>query len=188
MIFRLSNLCILWIYVVRFSQSTIAPKSSFQTSNYMIKNVFRDLSVATLTTIFYPGRTNAESIPVDADKYIKPLFSIPPGIFTYPKSFLGEWKVQYSYQGSSFYDKIPFENLARDINVPGFRKYSVVMVPDIGKDFTTTWSFVQANNGDITEDRTFNLKSTMESTFLESSCKVEEVEYDPPNRCSIRYK
>lgn len=129
---------------------------------------------------------------IDNTEYKKPLFNLPPTELEFPKTFLGEWDANYVYESAEFTDKVLFTDLQRDVNVAGFRKYSVVYMPDIGKDVSTILRFVDTeNNGRVTEDISFNLKSLIERQISDSKCIVKKVVYNPTmnaNRIGINYE
>jgi hypothetical protein len=118
------------------------------------------------------------------------MFNIPPTEILYPTSLEGKWTADFRLLGATFTDKIPLQQLGADVNVAGFRKYSVAFLPDLGSDFSTTISFQKDSRGKILEDRAGNLRRLIEASMKRSSCIVDAVEYEPSsnsNRCTIKY-
>ena len=78
---------------------------------------------------------------------------------------LGTWQVTANFQGYKFSDKIPREQLVRDITIPGFQKLSLALVPDVGKSpVSYQLRFVrEPRTGQVIEDRAFNLTSIINS-------------------------
>ena len=89
-------------------------------------------------------------------QYTKRLFNIPPGAAQYPSSFQGLWSTSYKFVDAKFDPTIPMKELAKDVNVAGFRKYSVAFIPDVGKDFSCRLQFKKGGKG-IVEDRVTDL-------------------------------
>eukprot|EP01041_Mallomonas_annulata_P012500 gene12500-26310_t len=129
---------------------------------------------------------------LDNEIYTKPLLNLPPNRFEYPSFFQAVWNIDLIYKDAKFTNAIEFNKLARDVNVPGFRKYSVGFLPDLGANIKTKWNFIPADSssGTIIEDRSTNLKNIIEDTFQISNCIIDGIDYDSiknPNRCSIQY-
>jgi len=124
-------------------------------------------------------------------KYKRSLFNLPPSEMTYPDYFQGDWNVNYVFDGAGFTSKIPFDQIARDPNVAGFRKYSVAYMTDIGKDVQTTMRFKKrSTDGLIVDDLEYNLKSMIETQQSDNNCKVFDFLYEPsknPNRLGFKY-
>lgn len=97
---------------------------------------------------------------LDLPKYQKSLLNIPSNDFWYPPYLLGLWKSDFKFINAEFSDKVPVEKLAQDNIVPGFKKYSVFMYPEMGKDITTTLKFVQLDSHP-SEDHSYNLRKLM---------------------------
>ena len=119
-------------------------------------------------------------------QFTKNLINLPPGVATYPSSFTGLWSTEYKFIDAKFVASIPMKELASDVNVAGFRKYSVAFLPDIGKDFSCTLQFKNGVKG-IVEDRITNLVTILQAV---NTATVVDVDYDPqsnPNRCSLKY-
>jgi len=170
---------------------------------FTVKNDFiRGLTLA--VPIFITStRSNAKSLVFDASgkptiseisilddsAFKKPLFNIPPSDLKYPEYFLGLWDVNLNYQKAEFSERVRFQDLQNDVNVGGFRKYSIAYMPDIGKNAQTTFRYIR-RDGSVVEDIPFNLKGIIENQFRESQCKVSGIEYNPqrnPNRLGLEY-
>jgi hypothetical protein len=126
----------------------------------------------------------------DSERLKKTIFNFPPKEFVYPKSFKGTWLAAFTFSGAQFTDKIPLRQLSADVNVAGFRKYSVAYLPDIGSDFAAPIVYRESPDGNIVEDRIANLKSIMESSLHDAACVADAVEYDASsnaNRCTVKY-
>lgn len=120
----------------------------------------------------------------------KSIFNLPPGLTPYPSWLAGTWSVNYKFVGAQFTEQFPYRTLASNVNVPGFRKYSVAYLPDIGKETTAKLRFVNGGDGIISEDRVFNLKSIFQSFMNDVHAVVDTTSYDSEtnaNRCSLAY-
>jgi len=123
---------------------------------------------------------------LDKQEYAKSPFNLPPGEAKYPTFLEGVWRADCRFVDAVFTPQIPLKQLSSDVNVAGFRKYSVGFFPDLGSDYTTNFQW-KLRNGYAVEDRVFNLVNTLRTV---NGATVDDVEYDPvqnPNRCSLRY-
>ena len=195
--------CYLWVLcltmvICTFSTTsnprTIAHHASFDrlSSSYqlisgsILTSLFLSASQAKAqdtTTILSPYSLSAQ---LTNPQFTKNLFNIPPNVATYPSSFMGLWASQFKFVDAKFVPSIPIKELASDVNVAGFRKYSVAYLPDIGKDFSCTLQFKNGMKG-IVEDRITDLATILQSV---NAATVVDADYDPqsnPNRCSLKY-
>lgn len=161
-----------------------------------VQQIINQLSVSSLL-VMNSKIANAVSSPMPAAsiledvKYKRSLFNLPPSEMTYPDYFQGDWNVNYVFDGAGFTSKIPFDQIARDPNIAGFRKYSVAYMTDIGKDVQTTMRFKKrSTDGLIVDDLEYNLKSMIETQQSDNNCKVFDLLYEPsknPNRLGFKY-
>jgi hypothetical protein len=175
----------------------------------VINNVFRKnlLNLISISTLYINGKTSVAASPSQASpsqsptssipaasilndiQYKKSLFNIPPAEFFFPTWVAGEWDTNYIFDGAGFTNKIDFKNLSKDINVAGFRRYSVAFMPDIGNNVNTKMRFIIRNNK-VVEDIEYNLKSLIEAQLKNENCKVHDFVYEPtgnPNRIGFKY-
>lgn len=125
----------------------------------------------------------------------KPIFNFPPTEQHYPPFLSGIWKAEMKYQRAAFCPAFTMKQLASDLNIPGFRKYSVVFLPDIGADATTFLRFENIQRplvaGPILiEDIKTYVDSIFTSQYATVASKVDTFDYDPaknPNRISLLY-
>jgi len=130
---------------------------------------------------------------VDYTAFQKKLFQKPPGLLTYPAWMEGEWQVSCKFIGADFPSSpaeaspfVPKGRIVSDTGLPGFRRLSIAMVPDVGKDHAFRMRFVSKNGGRVEEDKIFNLKNALESELGKAA--VTTIEYNPdknPNRASL---
>ena len=163
--------------------------------NNVIKNVAiaSKLSIVSISSAFRPVVAQASnSYYLDDERYKKPIFNLPPRELKYPQYLNGWWNTKLTYAGSQFCANIPLRELARDVNVAGFRKYSIAMMPDVGADATTRYKFGGRPSGtssdSIFEDLEFNIRNIFEAQYSGVNCAVDAFEYDPdrnPNRAGI---
>jgi hypothetical protein len=120
--------------------------------------------------------------------YDKSIFNIPPSATEYPPSFAGTWKTAFTFRGAQFTPTIPLKTLSKDPNVPGFRKYSVSYVADVGSDAVADLKFDRVN-GKVVENREFSLAALMAAfTSTTDTAQVESVKVDEGgNRCTVLY-
>jgi len=123
---------------------------------------------------------------INDDRYVKSMFNLPPAEAFYPNYFEGKWKVKFQFNKADFSNQFQVKELANDLNLAGFRKYSIMAVPDIGKDFETTLSFIN-RDGKIVEDLVCNTRAIFLDSLLST---VQTIVYDPvanPNRVGVQY-
>ena len=132
---------------------------------------------------------------LDSDTYNKPLFNLPPTEFHYPNYFEGIWKTNLSFLNAKFTSTIPFSQLAKDVNIAGFRRYGVVFVPDIGSNIDSINNvFLQykpdKTNKYIVEDRISNIASLFKGFTQSFNADIDTIIYDTdtnPNRMSVTF-
>lgn len=130
---------------------------------------------------------------VDYAAFQKKLFQKPPGLLAYPAWMEGEWQVNCKFIGADFPSSatkaspyVPKERIVSDTGLPGFRRLSIAMVPDVGKDHAFRMKFAAKDGGRVEEDKVFNLKNALESELGKAAVTV--IEYNPdknPNRASL---
>ena len=130
---------------------------------------------------------------VDYTAFQKKLFQKPPGLLAYPAWMEGEWQVGCNFIGADFPASatkaspyVPKDRIVSDTGLPGFRRLSIAMVPDVGKDHAFRMRFVSKDGGRVEEDKPYNLKQALESELGKAA--VTTIEYNPdknPNRASL---
>jgi hypothetical protein len=116
------------------------------------------------------------------------LFNLPPKELSYPAYFDGTWDTSIRYEDASFSPEVPINTLSRDVNVAGFRKYSVAYLPDVGSDFECQLKFTKQPSGLVAQDLKHNIRSILANSV---SATADDIEYDPAqnaNRYTVRYK
>ena len=148
---------------------------------------------------------NAAGHTVDYTLFKKSLFNKPPGLLQFPAWMEGEWDAAFTFVGADFPSSvpptgsgggtgastkiIPKASITADTTLPGFRRLSIAMVPDVGKPHRFRLRF-QGREDDggarVEEDRAFNLKEALESEVGKGA--VAGISYDGdknPNRITI---
>jgi hypothetical protein len=132
--------------------------------------------------------------PLQSESYVKPLFNLPPSVFNYPKYFEGSWKANLTYKDALFTSDISRKELLQDVNIAGFRRYSVAFIPDIGSSANNIlFQFIstsKSNSSVIIEDRQTNVISLFNSFTTQFNTSLDKFEYnakDNPNRLSIQF-
>jgi len=130
---------------------------------------------------------------VDYTAFQKKLFQKTPGLLAYPAWMEGEWQVGCKFIGADFPSSatkaspyVPKDRIVTDTGLPGFRRLSIAMVPDVGKDHAFRMRFVSKDGGRVEEDKPYNLKQALESELGKAA--VTTIEYNPdknPNRASL---
>ena len=101
-----------------------------------------------------------------------------PAEAAYPTWLEGEWRVTQTFAGYELPSKdvIPRDALFREADVPGFKKCSIALLPDVGKEgVTMTLRWAQDETGIVREDRAANLRSAIRGGLGYDA--VERVEY-----------
>lgn len=167
---------------------TIAQRSTAQVLSSAFIASSTIAAAAATTTASTPTPSLAKQL--NDQIYTKSQFNLPPSLTTYPSNFAGIWTANYKYVDASFTTDIPLKELSSDVNVAGFRKYSVAFVPDIGADFITNVQFKRGpgdSSNSVVEDRQFNLINTLQSV---NKATVDGMVYEPDknaNRLSLKY-
>ena len=122
----------------------------------------------------------------DDPVYAKSVFNMPPGVMVFPDYFEGTWVTKFSFTDAKFTQQFTMDELSKDVNVAGFRKYGVAYMPDIGSNFACNLRYIM-QSGKVLEDRSFNLINILQSA---TTGIADSVEYDAKsnaNRCSVKY-
>ena len=83
--------------------------------------------------------------------------------FWYPPFLIGDWNTSLSFESAKFVDNIPVDELASKGALPGFQKYSVFFLPDMGRSVEgVLMQFVQLD-GHPRGDHPHNLRSLVEA-------------------------
>jgi hypothetical protein len=130
-----------------------------------IKQISINLSILLLSSnIIHPQISNSLTYPIESNYYSKGLISIQPSDdFWYPPYLIGKWKTSLLFNKGEFTDRIPIETLGINNNLPGFSKYSIAILPNIGKDITTILRFIQLDSHPR-QDYSYNTRSLMISS------------------------
>jgi len=141
---------------------------------------------------------------VDYALFKKSLFNTPPGLLQFPSWMEGEWDATLTFVGADFPSSapapaaggtgkqpplIPKSQIVADTALPGFKRLSIAMVPDVGKPHSFSMRFVAREDegaGRVEEDRAFNLKAALESEVGRGA--VASIDYNPgrnPNRLTV---
>jgi hypothetical protein len=119
--------------------------------------------------------------------YDKSIFNTPPGVTEYPAALAGTWRTAFTFRGAQFTPQIPLKTLSKDPNVPGFRKYSVSYVADIGADCVADLRFAP-KDGKVVESRESTLASLITAFAVGDSAQVQSVVVEERgNRCTVLY-
>jgi hypothetical protein len=133
--------------------------------------------------------------PVENAEYSRALWNVPSDDFWYPPYLIGRWNATFKFAGARFTSKVPLEQLAQNENLPGFSKYSVLFVPDMGRDVsnvTLRWVQLDAHPR---EDHPFNVRQLVHAFAPDATVdaapyafqKAPDVFHSPANRWSVRY-
>jgi hypothetical protein len=68
---------------------------------------------------------------------------------------IGTWDTRLKFLRAEFTSKLPLETLSEGNRVPGFDEYSVIFAPDMGKDVSMQFRFVQLDSH-VREDHSRN--------------------------------
>jgi len=91
----------------------------------------------------------------------------PSDDFWYPPYLIGKWRLSLSYQGSSFVDESivsteDIKHAAEKGLIPGFKKYSIFLFPNIGKNVEATVRYVQVDSHPR-EDHSYNVRQLLQA-------------------------
>ena len=96
--------------------------------------------------------------------------------FWYPPFLIGEWDTQLLFDSAKFVEKLDVEKLASSGELPGFAKYSVFFLPEMGKDIPSVpLRFVQID-GHPREDHPHNIRSLV-NAFAGPDAQVDAAPY-----------
>lgn len=155
-----------------------------------------DATVAPVSVTFPQPQTS--SIDLDDPRFAKGLINFyPSDDFWYPPYLIGSWKATFNFQGASFDQALSdkeFDMGASSGLIPGFKKYSVGFLPNIGKDIECMIRFVQLDSHPR-EDHPFNTRQLI--TAFAPDCVVDSAAYSfqrspnwfdiPANDRTIKY-
>lgn len=141
-------------------------------------------------------RTLPINIRDDNVPLTKAMINMNSDDFWYPPYMVGRWNTSLTFAGARFIDDVPVETLAKDENLPGFTKYSVIFTPDIGKDIdNVVLRYVQLDSHPR-EDHPHNIRNLIEA-FLPADAVVDSAPYSfqkaptwlssPANQWKVRY-
>jgi hypothetical protein len=170
------------------------PRSPLSFLRQGVSQSLQGLTSAGVVISLQPVLSNAATINpgyiLDLPKYEKSVFNLPPSQFIYPDYMEGYWLVDFTFVGGQFSPQYPAELLARNPNIAGFRKYSVMVAPDIGASpKQVPLHFIRKGAGGCYEDRTSNIPALI-SRFV-NNVDVDSIAYDPdsnPNRISAVFR
>lgn len=147
-------------------------------------------TLASIASFGAPAALASDSIKArldsrDSQQLRKPLNVglTPPSELAYPTWLEGEWKVEQAFAGYELpaKDLISRNELFAEADVPGFKKLSIAMLPDVGKEgVKLTWRWARDASGLVREDRAANLRSAIRGGLGYDA--IEDVYYkqDPP--------
>ena len=181
----------------RHSHSTPAPlKSEFERCAPAV------LSAIALTAASRPTRCLAEADVqrrddafLNDDSLQKAEVNLQSDDFWYPPFMIGEWNTSLVFESSKLINSVPVDVLASTGALPGFSKYSVFFLPDMGRDVEgVSMRFVQIDSHPR-EDHPHNLRSLVQAFCPETV--VDEAPYyfqkapnwlsSPSNRWRVKY-
>lgn len=135
---------------------------------------------------------------LDDSRFKRGLLNLPNELiddFWLNPFLIGRWNTTMKFKGANFTNLIPLETLAKNDNIPGFSKYSIIFAPDIGKDIRNmTFRFVQID-GHPRYDHPFNIRSLIVS-FLPDAVvdsapysfqKAPDWFHSPANKWTVKY-
>jgi len=149
------------------------------------------------SSILLPSAVNAVAVNTDSlasrlskkdpSVLVNSIFNIPPTSQVFPEFMRGSWDMTCKYGGYLFpSQKISRERLAKNFQIPGFQKCSIVAVSDVGKETVGYTMKIDEKTG--LEDRKVTLMSQINANLGYSS--VTDILYNPksnPNRLSIDF-
>ena len=90
-------------------------------------------------------------------------FNIPSDDFWYPPYMIGRWNTSLIFNGATFSNRIPLEELVEKDAAPGFRDMSIIFAPQVGKDVhNVTLRYVQIDSH-TREDHPFNIRQLVQA-------------------------
>eukprot|EP01031_Cornospumella_fuschlensis_P041508 gene41508-50653_t len=124
---------------------------------------------------------------------VKPLELASADDFWYPPFLIGRWKADFKFSSAEFSEGLPARELAKSGELPGFQKYSVFMIPNIGDDASCELRYVQIDSHPR-EDHPANLRRLVSafspSTIVDAapySYQRSSIFRHPSNTWKIQY-
>lgn len=122
-------------------------------------------------------------------------YNIQSDDFWYPPFLIGRWDVSLNFKTAEFTGTVPIDTLSMNNNLPGFTKYSIFPIPEIGKDVDhLQMRFVQLDSHPR-EDHPHNLRQRV--TNLSPTTIIDAAPYSfqkapfwwssPANQWRIKY-
>jgi hypothetical protein len=119
-------------------------------------------------------------------------FNVPSDDFWYPPFMIGNWKMVLKFNKAEFDSKMPVD-AAKD-HLPGFEKYSIAFLPEVGEDISCNHRFVQIDSHPR-EDHPYNIRQLITalspSTVIDSAAynfrKAPDWFHSPANHWTIKY-
>uniref|UniRef100_A0A0G4ID11 Uncharacterized protein n=1 Tax=Chromera velia CCMP2878 TaxID=1169474 RepID=A0A0G4ID11_9ALVE len=143
-------------------------------------------------------------LPISDEMFSQKLLNLPPKAFKFPPFMEGEWECVLRFEGVELPAGTSLQQVGRKTRIPGFRRYSVAWLADVGfPNVRSVLRFVKEKGkgpvgrfglkegqGGILEDRACNLRELMRG-FTDGKADVYEVLYESsedPNRCRLAYR
>ena len=145
-----------------------------------------------------PSSAASPAHQVDYSTFQKKLFQRPPGRIQYPDWMEGEWDAEWKFIGADFPSSVASsksafiakDKIIADTSLPGFRRLSVAITPDVGKPKVHHKMRFKAVEDEgarrIEEDRAYNIEQALEAELGKGA--VTNIDYEPnknPNRASL---
>lgn len=126
----------------------------------------------------------------DSSLLLKPLNKglLVPAEAEYPSWLEGEWSATQSFAGYELPSKdlIARDALFSEGDVPGFKKCSIALLPDVGKEgVTMTLRWLRDGNGILREDRVNNFRSAVRGGLGYDAIERIDYKVDPNNRFGL---
>ena len=132
---------------------------------------------------------------INNNRYNKAPISNPSDDFWYPPYLIGSWNMSMKFAGANFTDMIPLDVLADNDNIPGFSNYSIIFIPDMGKDVNNiNFRYVQLDSHPR-EDHPHNIRSLIKA-FTNNDTNIISAPYSfqkanlidsPANKWTVMY-
>ena len=111
-----------------------------------------------------------------------------PAEAAYPAWLEGEWCASQSFAGYELpaKDKLTREELFAEQDVPGFKKCSIALLPDVGKEgVRVSLRWAKDENGVVREDRAANLRSAIRGGLGYDAIDRVDYKEDPGNKFGL---
>ena len=144
------------------------PKPSNAHTKHLLSNAFK--SILALPSIAHAVSSNTGIASSDRNsrkQYKKPLLNLLSEDFWYPPYMIGRWNTSLTFSNANFTPNVPIEELARNNELPGFTKYSVIFAPDMGKNVSFIMRYAQIDSHPR-EDHPFNLRQRVQAFLPET--------------------